>query len=90
MCVHIFLRTFGALDLVGLCICEVGSLVMYFEYTGAEVPPEGPLILLLSVILLPVDVKITRRYRSFIVYLKLSRSLSWKVTRFGKLSGRAF
>ena len=49
--IHIFLRTFGALDLAGLSICVEASLVIYFEYTGAEVPPEGPLILLLSVIL---------------------------------------
>ena len=51
MYIHIFLRTFGALDLAGLSIWVDASLVMYFEYTGAEVPPEGPLILLLSVIL---------------------------------------
>jgi hypothetical protein len=48
--VHIFRRTFGALDLVGRSKSFV-SLVRYFENIGAAVPPEGPLILLLSVML---------------------------------------
>ena len=45
---HIFRRTLGALDLEGRSKFLV-SLVRYLENTGAEVPPEGPLTLLRSV-----------------------------------------
>ncbi len=47
---HIFLSTFGGLVLVGRSDCEVESLARYLEYIGAMVPPVGPLIRLLSVI----------------------------------------
>lgn len=46
---HIFLSTFGGLVLVGLSVCALPSFVSELRYTGAEVPPAGPLILLLSV-----------------------------------------
>jgi len=47
---HIFLKTLGALVLVGRS-SSFASLARYLEKTGAAVPPEGPLILLRSVIL---------------------------------------
>lgn len=46
---HIFLSTLGALVLVGLSGIFFASLARYLEYIGALVPPAGPLILLLSV-----------------------------------------
>ena len=49
--IHIFRRTFGGLVLEGRSDCEAGSLEMYLEYMGAIVPPVGPFILLLSVML---------------------------------------
>ncbi len=49
---HIFLKTLGVLDLLGRSVCAPASFARYFEYIGAEVPPRGPLILLLSVIFL--------------------------------------
>jgi hypothetical protein len=50
--IHIFLRTFGFLVLVGRSVLVVGSGERYWENIGADVPPEGPFILLLSVIIL--------------------------------------
>lgn len=45
---HIFRRTLFGLDLAGLSGSSFGSLARYFEYIGALVPPDGPLILFLS------------------------------------------
>jgi len=49
--IHIFLRTFGFLDRVGLSERSSASFARYLEKIGAAVPPEGPFILLRSVIL---------------------------------------
>ena len=61
---------------------------MYFEYTGAEVPPEGPLILLLSVILYAV----VGEKQAATVHSYLSEALFGfrhrKVEDVGKSSGR--
>lgn len=48
--VHIFLGTFPGRVRDGLSELSSGDLTTYFENTGAEVPPVGPFILLLSAI----------------------------------------
>jgi hypothetical protein len=48
--IHIFLRPLECLVLTGLSNVPSWFFGKHFEYTGAVVPPEGPLVLLLSFI----------------------------------------
>jgi hypothetical protein len=67
--IHIFLSTFGFLVLVGRSVFDVGSGERYWENMGADVPPEGPLIRLLSVVILYEEFS---NCRTAIVYSSLS------------------
>lgn len=66
---HIFLSTFGCLDLFGLSLKVWVSFVRNLEYTGAVVPANGPFILLLSVILF----RIKRVVESLVTRLNIAR-----------------